>query len=90
MMNRNLSRRKLLCQIKEADFVLKELNLFLDTHPRHREALEKFAKYEQISNNLKQEYQRLYGPIVPSTNGNTEKWEWIQGPWPWENCQEAE
>ncbi len=82
----NMARRRLLRQIKEADFVLKELNLFLDTHPNHKEALAKFAKYEQVSQKLKQEYERMYGPLTPSANGNTETWEWIQGPWPWENC----
>ena len=40
-----MARCRLLKEIKQADFVLKELNLFLDTHPDNREALEKFQKY---------------------------------------------
>ena len=79
-------RQKLLREIKEVDFVLKELNLFLDTHPNHREALEKFCQFEKIAKQLKEEYERLYGPLTPSANNNTETWEWIKGPWPWENC----
>ncbi len=85
-MTNNMQKRRLMRQIKEADFILKELNLFLDTHPDHKEALLKFAKYEQILKTLKMEYERMYGPLTPSTNGNTEMWEWIEGPWPWENC----
>lgn len=85
-MTNNVAKCRLLRQIKEAEFVLKELNLFLDTHPNHKEALAKFAKYEQISRKLKYEYEKMYGPLTPSANGNTETWEWIQGPWPWENC----
>ena len=80
-----MARRRLLREIKETEFVLKELNLFLDTHPDHREALEKFQKFEQMSKKLKSEYERMFGPLTPSVNNNTETWEWIQGPWPWEN-----
>lgn len=73
-------------EIMETDFVLKELNLFLDTHPCHREALEKFYKFEKKAAVLKAEYEKMFGPLTPSVNHNVETWEWIQGPWPWENC----
>lgn len=85
-MSNQVMRRKLLREIQEADFVLKELNLFLDTHPNHRAALEKFQKFEQISARLRAEYEKLYGPLTPSVNNNLDRWEWIEGPWPWENC----
>lgn len=85
-MANNVSRKRLMREIMETDFVLKELNLFLDTHPCHREALEKFCKYEKKSAVLKAEYEKMFGPLVPSANNNVETWEWIQGPWPWENC----
>ena len=39
-MANNVSRKRLMREIMEADFVLKELNLFLNTHPCHRAALE--------------------------------------------------
>ncbi len=80
-----MARRNLLREIKQTDFVLKELNLFLDTHPDHREALEMFAKFEKKAAVLKAEYERMFGPLMPSANNNTETWEWIKGPWPWEN-----
>ena len=85
-MTDNINRTRMLKQIKEIDFVLEDLNLFLDTHPCHKQALEMFANYEAKSKTLKYEYQKLFGPLTPSTNGNTQTWEWIQGPWPWENC----
>lgn len=85
MINNN-AKRKLLREIKETDFVLTELNLFLDTHPDHSEALKMYSAYEKKSKKLKAEYTRLYGPLTPSVNDNTTTWEWIQGPWPWENC----
>lgn len=81
-----INRKKLLCEIKQTDFVLKELNLFLDTHPCNKEALEMFNIYEKKSRQLIYEYEKNFGPLVPSANNNSESWEWIKGPWPWENC----
>jgi len=85
-MANNVSKKRFLREIMETDFVLKELNLFLDTHPCHRLALEKFIRYEDKAKKLKYEYERLFGPLTPSANNNTQNWEWMQGPWPWENC----
>lgn len=85
-MANNVSRKRLMREIMEVDFVLKELNLFLDTHPNHKPALEKFQRYEKLAEKLKAEYQKMFGPLTPSANDNLETWEWICGPWPWENC----
>lgn len=85
-MANNVSRKRLMREIMEVDFVLKELNLFLDTHPNHKPALEKFQRYEAHSAKLKEEYRKMFGPLTPSVNDNLETWKWICGPWPWENC----
>ena len=84
-MENNTVKTTIMKEIQTSDFVLKELNLFLDTHPYHKEALEMFKKYEKKSADLKAECEKLFGPITPSTNGNTDSWEWLKGPWPWEN-----
>ena len=55
-MTNKMLRRKLLREIKQVDFVLKELNLFLDTHPDHKEALEKFQKKYGLT------VDGIYGP----------------------------
>jgi len=81
-----VSKCKLLKEIKQVDFVLKELNLYLDTHPCSKEALEMFNINEKKAKQLKYDYEKLFGPLTPSANNNTEAWEWIKGPWPWENC----
>lgn len=80
------SRARMLREIKEIDFVLQELNLFLDTHSHHNQALEMFQRFEAKSKQLRHEYEKMFGPLTPSTNDNTQTWEWIKGPWPWENC----
>ena len=80
-----ISRKKLLKEIMQYDFVMTELTLFLDTHPENCEAIKMFYEMQEICNNLKKEYVRLFGPLTPSVRNNTEKWEWLKGPWPWEN-----
>ena len=81
-----ISKKRFLREIMETDFVLKELNLFLDTHPCHKAVLAKFQKYEEKAAALKFEYEKLFCPLTPSVNNNLEVWEWNDGPWPWENC----
>ena len=80
-------QNKLLQEINILSFTLVELNLFLDTHPCHTAALEKFQRYEVRSAELKRQYEKMFGPLTPSVNDNLTSWEWICGPWPWENCQ---
>ncbi len=80
-----VSRKKLLKEIMQYDFVLTELNLFLDTHPCNREAMNMFYEVQKKAEELKEEYERLYGPLTPSMRTDSEKWEWVEEPWPWEN-----
>ena len=84
-MTDNMARETILKEIAKLDFVLQELNLFLNTHPGHREALAMYEKYEAKSKALKKEFENVFGPLTPSVNGNTDFWEWLNGPWPWEN-----
>lgn len=77
-------RAMLMNKIKKYDFALKELNLYLDTHPNCRRALALFDKYCTIKKAAVEEYVSRFGPIVPEQNRNTEHWTWIDDPWPWE------
>ncbi len=80
-----ITRKKLLKEIMQYDFALNELNLFLNTHPDHCEALDMFNEIQENAEKLKKEYSKLFGPLTPSTRNDSKKWEWSKGPWPWEN-----
>ena len=41
-----MNREELLRKVQEADFVLYDVNLFLDTHPSNQAALEFFNEYQ--------------------------------------------
>ena len=77
-------RNILLGKIIKYDFTLKELNLYLDTHPNCRRALEMFRRYKELRGNAVDEYIRKFGPVVPEQVNDAGHWTWVDDPWPWE------
>ncbi|WP_297956864.1 spore coat protein CotJB [uncultured Ruminococcus sp.] len=77
-------RNMLLGKIKKYDFTLKELNLYLDTHPNCRRALAMFRKYKELRSDAAEEYTRRFGPITPEQVSDSRRWTWVDDPWPWE------
>lgn len=78
------AQKILLKKIKQYDFALKELNLYLDTHPNCRRGLSMFQKYKKLREEALNEYNEKFGPITPEQNNSTQHWTWIDDPWPWE------
>lgn len=77
-------RKMLLNKIQKFDFALKELNLYLDTHPDCRRALALFDNYRSIKQAAEAEFNQKYGPITPEQSNDSQHWSWIDDPWPWE------
>ena len=77
-------QKTLLGSIKKYDFTLKELNLYLDTHPNCRRALAMFRKYRDLRSKALDEYTRKFGPLTPEQVISDERWTWTDDPWPWE------
>lgn len=77
-------KKKLLYMIKKYDFSLKELNLYLDTHPNCRRALALFKQYKSLREKALNEYISKFGPITPEQSADKSHWSWIDDPWPWE------
>lgn len=79
-----VDRETLLRQIMEADFIIKDLNLYLDTHPCCERALCLFDEFQKKSDRLRRLYSESYGPLTISDNLDNSTWQWIRNPWPWE------
>ncbi len=79
-----MNKAMLMKKIKQLDFALKELNLYLDTHPNCRRALAMFQKYKAQRDSAVNEYVTNFGPITPEQSENTQHWDWIDSPFPWE------
>jgi len=78
-------RRRLLNDIGKADFVMIELNLYLDTHPYDQQAMETLKQYAMLKNKLMKEFTEKYGPLVIScTDMDSREWKWATQDWPWE------
>ncbi|MBQ7964794.1 MAG: spore coat protein CotJB [Ruminococcus sp.] len=76
-------REIMLKKIGTYKFVLKDLELYLDTHPKDEMALSKYAEYEALLKPMVKEFESRFGPLtVSSDNGN--KFLWVKNPWPWD------
>lgn len=75
-------KEEMLQQIMCYDFAINELALYLDTHPEDEKALCLHRKYAREAKDLKDKYQKVYGPLT--INFPCNKWRWLEEPWPWE------
>ncbi len=81
--NTNCStRREMMQEIRSLEFAIIELALYLDTHPEDQKALCLHNKYCKEVKELKDKYQKVYGPLT--INYPCNKWRWLEEPWPWE------
>lgn len=78
----DMKRREMMMQIRELDFAIIELGLYLDTHPDDEKALCLHREYCKKVKDLKDKYQKVYGPL--SIYYPCNKWRWLEEPWPWE------
>ncbi len=79
-----MSREKLMREIQEVGFALVDLNLFLDTHPNCKIALEYFRDMQKKYSQLQADYEMEYGPLTAFDTNTEQGWTWIKSPWPWE------
>lgn len=78
-------RERLLWEIHKTDFLLDDLQLYLDNHANCEAALEDFNRLSQASQDLKHEFHQLYGPLINFGYMSSElPWQWVEEPWPWE------
>lgn len=91
-------RNQLLKEINEVSFTVNDLNLYLDTHPLEKDALdmlsENMKKRKQLLSTYGAEFEPLTMDCVcPDTNNKTESYTkypgqrhftWGDGPLPWE------
>ena len=77
-----MARREMIMEIKALNFSVIELALYLDTHPEDEKAICMHKEYCKQLKELKDRYQRVYGPL--SIYYPCNKWRWLEEPWPWE------
>lgn len=80
--NNNYTKEELMMKIKSYNFAIIELALYLNTHPDDEKALCLHNSYTKTLKDLKDKYQKVYGPL--SIYYPCNKWRWLEEPWPWE------
>ncbi len=75
----------LMKKIQSYLFAEKDLNLYLDTHPMDTKAIEMHTAVAKKLKELICEYENEYGPLTSCNSKDSDKWDWIESPWPWEN-----
>ncbi len=83
-MSKDMNREMLMRKIQEAGFALVDLNLFLDSHPDNRLALDYFQDVQKLYSELQADYELMYGPLTAFDTNTEQGWAWVNAPWPWE------
>lgn len=82
------NRKQLMQALNIASFAVDEAVLFLDTHPQNKKAMAYYQEWVQKRKNLKEEYEKQFGPLTNDCAEETGSFSWLEEPWPWEggNC----
>lgn len=78
--------KKMLNQIRCLSFAITDLAQYLNTHPKDERALCLHREYCNQLRDLKDKYQKVYGPLSIYCPCN--KWRWLEEPWPWEGSED--
>lgn len=82
----NTDKEKLLNEIRQLDFAITDLALYLNTHPTDEKALCLHQNYCNQIQDLRNKYQQIFGPLTIYCP--CDKWKWLNNPWPWEGSEE--
>ena len=76
-----------LAELQALEFVVLELNLYLDTHRDDTEAFALFKQFSAMEKAAKAAYESKYGPITKETAAAADSYQWLSDPWPWNFSQ---
>ena len=77
-------KEKMLLKIQELDFVLNDLNLYLDINPKDSNVYNIFKNIALKLKVLKDEYYKKY-QVLELCKDIGDKYTWIDDPWSWES-----
>ena len=80
-----MNREQLMLKIQQLGFAKAETELFLDTHPTCKSALDHFHRIMRELNMAVTEYENKYGALTSSGVTNADRWTWVEGAWPWQD-----
>lgn len=79
----NMGKEALLKKIQALSFAKVETELYLDTHPDSKSALDYYRGVLNQLDAAMTEYQNKYGPLF-AEGVVGDRWSWVEGAWPWQ------
>lgn len=83
-MTNSRNRARAMRELSATRLAAHDARLFLNNQPNNRAALEYFHIQNNAANQMEQEYVARYGPLTAHQVASTDRWTWIDSPWPWE------
>ena len=83
-MSRMNDREQALFYVQQMGFMTDDIRLFLNTHPDCGEALCALKYYMGAERELKENYEKRFGPLTLEGVEKHGCYSWTDGPWPWE------
>lgn len=90
MVNKNEKPVTPLSELQALCFAVQELALYLDTHRDDQEALEIYRNYQKMLQHCQEEYLKKHGPTNHGQISDSENYDWLDDPWPWEYSKNKE
>ena len=84
-MKNEMSKMDLLKQISATRFMIVDLALFLNTHPKDKETIIEHNYYVKEWKSLKENYEMNFGMLTQLNSVSPYPWQWMSEPWPWDN-----
>ena len=79
-------KERMMLEIQQLDFAMKDINLYLDVNPNNTCMIRKFNEYLMRKNRLVQDYETRFGPItltIPNSSLEKTPWSWLETKSPW-------
>lgn len=90
MVNKTEKPVTMLTELQALGFAVQDLALYLDTHRDDQEALALYRAYQKRYKDCADEYKRRHGPLTHKQISDSECYDWLDDPWPWEYSKNKE
>jgi len=81
----SMGRAELLGKAQSHAFAMRDLALYLDTHPTDAKALERFTEHQSAYQKYADAFAARFGALTMTQIGTEDGWAaWSNTPWPWE------
>lgn len=78
-------REQMMRDVQMQHLALEDVILYLDSHPADRDALNYFSNIRTKNDEAMSAFESKYGTLTSDRAGGAGRWNWVDGPWPWEN-----